>query len=61
MRREKLDHFVTIGVIEGKQKENMLDGQKNWLKVGQVTEALAAAKERDACKVMITQAKEHGT
>ena len=65
MRKEKQEHLVTTRMIEekrhrGKQSEK-LDGMKKWLKVGRVTEALKAASERDALKVMITYAKEHGT
>ena len=32
MRREKLEHdLVTVGMIEGKQHEKMLDGLTKWL------------------------------
>ena len=53
MRRENLEHLVTTGMIDGKrstgkQRENMLDGQTEWLKVGRVTEALRATRIRDA-------------
>ena len=39
MRREKLEHLVATGMIEGKrsrgkQREKMLDGLTKWLKVG---------------------------
>ena len=66
MRREKLEHLVTTGMIEGrrsrgKQGEKVLDGQKQWLKVGRVTEALKATGDRDVQKVMITFAKDRGT
>ena len=51
MRREKLEHLVTIGMMEGKrsrgkQRENMLDGLTNnyWLKIGIVSEALKAMR-----------------
>ena len=38
-RREKLEHLVTIGMIEGKrsrrkQCEKMLNGLTKWLKIG---------------------------
>ena len=63
MRREKL---VTTGMIEGKrsmgrQHEKMLDGLTKWLKVGRVTKALKAFKDRDVWKIMTTYAEEHGT
>ena len=45
----------------GKQGEKMLDGLTKWLKVGRVTEALKATRDRDAWKVMIAFAKEHDT
>ena len=45
----------------GKQREKMLDGLTKWLKLGRLTEALKARRDRDACKVMIPDAKEHGT
>ena len=66
MRKDKLDHVVTIRMIEGKhstrkQRENMLDGLTKWLKVGRVTDALKAMRDRDARKVMMTYAKERGT
>ena len=66
MRRAKLEHLVTIiGMTEGKrgrvkQPEKMLDGIRNWVKVGQVTDALKVTRDRDVRKVMITYIKEHG-
>ena len=56
MRREKLEHLVTTGMIEGKRSrgkhnEKMLDGQTKWLKVGRVIEKLKAM-----WKVMISYA-----
>ena len=45
----------------GKQREKMLDGLTKWLKVGRVTEGLKTTRDRDAWKVMIAFAKEHGT
>ena len=53
MRREKLEHLVKTGMIEGKrsrgkQREKMLDGQRKRLKEGRVTEALTATRDRDA-------------
>ena len=45
----------------GKQREKMLDELTKWLKGERVTEALKATNDRDAWKVMIAYAKEHGT
>ena len=39
----------------------MLSGPTKWLKVGRVTEALKATRDRDAWKVTTAYAKEHGT
>ena len=65
MRRKKLEHLVTTGIIEGKccrgkQREKM-DGLTKWLKVGRATDASKASKNNDARKVMIAFAKEQGT
>ena len=64
MRREKLKHILTTGMIKGKrskgkQPEKMLEGRTKWLKVGQVTEAMKATRDRDAWKVMTAYTKEH--
>ena len=68
MRREKLEHLVTTGMIEGKrsmgkQREKMLIGldlakERN---VGRATDALKATMDRarEAWKVVIAYAKEH--
>ena len=61
MRREKLEHLVTTGMIEGKgsrgkQREEMLDGRIKCLKVERVTEELKVTRDRDAWKVMIAYA-----
>ena len=63
MRREKIEHLVTNGngVIEGKQRQKMLEGLTKWLKVGIVVETLKGTRNRDVWKVMIAHAKEHGT
>ena len=66
MRREKLEHLSSTGIIEekcstGKQGEKMLDGLTKWLKVGRVTKALKARRDRDACNVMISYSKEQST
>ena len=39
----------------GKQHEKMLDGLTKWLKVGRVTEALKARRDRDLWKVIIAE------
>ena len=49
MRREKLEHLATIGMIKGnrsrgKQQEKMLDVPTKWLNVGQVAIALKATR-----------------
>ena len=66
MWKEKLEHLVTTGVIKGKpgrakQREKMVDGLTKWLIIGGVRDALKATRDRDAWKVMIAYAKEHGT
>ena len=63
MRREKLEHLGSAGMIEGKcskgkRREKIFDELTKWLKVGRVTEALSV---RDAWKVMIAYSNEHGT
>ena len=57
MRREKLEHLVTIGMIEGKlsrrkHRQKMLDGLTKWLNVGPVTDAVKLMRDRDVWKVM---------
>ena len=54
MRRERLEHLASTGMIEGKcstgkQLEKMLDALTMWLKVG-VTEVLKVTRDRDASK-----------
>ena len=44
-----------------KQREKVLDGLTKWFRVGRVTEALKATRDRDARKVMIAYTNEHGT
>ena len=66
MRREKLEHLVTTGMIEGKcsrrkKCEKMLDGITKWLKEGKVIKALKETTDRDVWKIMIAFVKEHGT
>ena len=45
----------------GKQHEKMLDGLRKRLKVGRVTKALKATRDRDAWKVKIAYAEENDT
>ena len=54
MRKEKLEQVEC-----SKEKcEKMLAGLTNWLKVGQVTDALEAKGDKDAWKVMTEYTKE---
>ena len=59
MRKEKLEHLRTTGRIEGKHSRGKDVGWTN--KVGRVTEALKATRNRDIWKVRITYAKEQVT
>ena len=68
MRRTKLEHLASTGMIEGKcstrkQREKMLDGLiiTKWLKVERVTEAMKATWDRDAWKVMMAYSIEHSS
>ena len=66
MRREKLEHLITTGMMEGKrsrgkQREKVTDGLANWLGAGKVVEILKATKDRGIWKDMITNAIKHGT
>ena len=45
----------------GKQREKMWDGLKKWRKVGRVTEALKATRDRDVWEVMIACAEKQDT
>ena len=54
MRREKLEHHMTTGMIDGKrsrgkQREKMLDGRTKWLKVGRLIDAPKVTSNRDGC------------
>ena len=58
MGREKLEHLVTTGMIEGirskgKQREKMLDRVTKRLEVGRVIDALKVTIDRDAWEVKI--------
>ena len=51
MRREKLEHLITTGMMEGKrsrrkQREKMTDGLVKWLGAGKVVEILKATRDR---------------
>ena len=59
MRREKLEHLITTGMMEGKQREKMTDGLANWLGAGKVVGILRATRDRGIWKDMI--ATKHGT
>ena len=66
MRREKLEHLITTGMMEGKrsrgkQREKMTDGLVNWLGAGKVVEILKATKDRGIWKDMIANAIKHVT
>ena len=62
MRREKLQHLITTGMMEGKrsrgkQREKMTDGLVNWLGAGKVVET----RDCGIWKDMIANAIKHGT
>ena len=66
MIREKLEHLITTGMMEGKrsrgkQREKMTDGLANWLGAGKVVEILKATKDRGIWKDMIANAIKYGT
>ena len=66
MRREKLEHLITTGMMEGKrsrgkQREKMTDGLVNWLGAGKVVEILKATRDRGIWKDIIANAIKHGT
>ena len=61
MRREKLEHLITTGMMEGKQREKMPDGLANWLGAGKVVEILKATRDCGIWKDMIANATKHGT
>ncbi|RUS70812.1 hypothetical protein EGW08_021432 [Elysia chlorotica] len=65
MRREGLEHLVTTGMIDGKrsqgrQREKMTDGMKEWLQISKVTEMMKLTREREIWRDMITNAMRHG-
>ena len=66
MRREKLEHLLTTGMMEGKrsrgkQREKMTNGLVKWLGAGKVIEILKATRDRGIWKDMIANAIKHGT
>ncbi|GFR72916.1 endonuclease-reverse transcriptase [Elysia marginata] len=51
MRREKLEHLITTGKLDGKrgrgkQREKMMDGLKRWLGSGSSTETIETFSTR---------------
>ncbi|GFS22363.1 eukaryotic translation initiation factor 3 subunit F [Elysia marginata] len=66
MRREKLEHFITTGKLDGKrgrgkQREKMMDGLKRWLGSGSSTETITAMAHRELWRNMIADASKHDT
>ncbi|GFO43085.1 endonuclease-reverse transcriptase [Plakobranchus ocellatus] len=66
MRREKMEHLVTTGKLEGKrsrgrQREKITDGLATWLGPGRVTETLTAGKDWDLWRDMVDKAYKQGT
>ncbi|GFO43739.1 hypothetical protein PoB_007024400 [Plakobranchus ocellatus] len=66
MRRGKLEHLVTTGKFEGKrsrgkQREKIMDRLATWLGPGKMSDILAAVKDRDLWRDMITNAYKQGT
>ena len=61
MRREKLEHLITIGMMDGKRSRGKQREKMNWLGAGKVVEILKATRDRGIWKHMIAQAIKHGT
>ena len=66
MRREKLEHLIITGMMEGKRsrgkpREKMTDGLFKWLGAGKVVEILKATRDRGTWKDMIANAIKHDT
>ena len=55
MRKMKLEHLVTTGMIQGKNSRGM-DGLTKWLVVRRVTDALKEMRDQDEWKVTIALA-----
>lgn len=65
MRREKLEHLVTTGKIEGRKsrgrpREKILDGISGWLS-SEPLDVLRRVREREEWKAMVTYASRLGT
>ena len=65
MRREKLEHLITTGMMEGKrsrekQREKMTNGLANWLRADMVVKILKATRDRGIWKDMIANAIKYG-
>ena len=65
MRREKLEHLITTGTMDGKRsrgrrREKIIDGMAKWLGTG-VMEVLRTTRDREVWKDMIANATQHGT
>ncbi|GFR61997.1 endonuclease-reverse transcriptase [Elysia marginata] len=66
MRREKLEHLITTGKLDGKRgrgkpREKMMDGLKRWLGSGSLTETMTAMGHRELWRNLISDASKHGT
>ncbi|GFR71836.1 endonuclease-reverse transcriptase [Elysia marginata] len=66
MRREKLEHLITTGKLDGKrgrgkQREKMMDGLKRWLGSGSSAETMTAMGHQKLWRNMIADASKHGT
>ncbi|GFN90312.1 hypothetical protein PoB_001681800 [Plakobranchus ocellatus] len=66
MRREKLEHLVRTGKLEGKrssgsQREKIMDGLAKWLGTGKVLDTLTAVKDMDLWRDMFANAFKQGT
>ncbi|GFR91668.1 endonuclease-reverse transcriptase [Elysia marginata] len=66
MRREKLEHLITTGKLDGKrgrgkQRGKMMVGLKRWLGSGSSTETMTAMGHRKLWRNMIADASKHGT
>ncbi|GFN79998.1 endonuclease-reverse transcriptase [Plakobranchus ocellatus] len=66
MRREKLEHLITTGKLEGKrsrgrQREKITDVLTTWLGPGKVSEILTAVNDWDLRRDMIANAYKQGT
>lgn len=65
MRREKLEHLVTTGKLQGtrscgRQRKRMQDGLSAWMRTDNM-HMIASARERGLWRVMVANAAKHGT